>query len=281
MSIHHRLPILALALLLPACTTAPSTQDASASTSSDADASMDAPSGALAKTLGEYRWRLESATDAQGRRIDALFPAADRALTLSFADDRVGVEGGCNRMGGAYTLDAQGRLRVARMNATMMACAPPLMAADAAISERLAGPLDARIEESAPPRLRLVAASGETLLFAGEATAETRYGGPGQVMFLEIAPQRVACSHPLIPDHRCLSAREVRYGADGVEQGPRGEWRPLYEDIEGYDFTEGTRNVLRVKRFERSDVPADASSTVYVLDMMVESETVAPDDASR
>lgn len=34
--------------------------------------------------LAGYRWKLESATDAQGKRIDALFPGGDRALSLSF-----------------------------------------------------------------------------------------------------------------------------------------------------------------------------------------------------
>ena len=56
--------------------------------------------------------------------------------------------------------------------------------------------------------------------------------------------------------------------------GTPGEWRALAGEIEGYTHRAGERNVLRVKRFERSHPPADASRFVYVLDLVVESEIV-------
>jgi hypothetical protein len=120
-----------------------------------------------------------------------------------------------------------------------------------------------------------VSTSGETSSWTGEATAQTRYGGPGETVFLEIAPQRIACNHPLIPSHSCLQAREIRYAANGVKLSPPGEWQPLYEGIEGFEFREGERKVLRLKKFKRDPAPADASSVAYVLDMVVESE-IAP-----
>ena len=91
-----------------------------------------------------------------------------------------------------------------------------------------------------------------------------------------MAPRRIPCNHPMIPNHRCLQVRELRYDANGVKQSPPGEWQPLYADIEGYRHEPGIRNVLRVKKFRRADVPADASSVVYVLDIVVESEVVNP-----
>lgn len=225
--------------------------------------------------LAGYRWKLESATDAQGKRIDALFPGGDRALSLSFEGGRVGVSGGCNRIGGAYETDPQGKLKVGSLQSTLMACDESLMKADKAVSDLLAKPLEARVEESAPPRLRLVADNGERSAWVGEATAEKRYGGPGETVFLEVAPKRVACNHPLIPNHQCLQVREIRYADNGVKQSPPGEWQPLYEGIEGFDFVEGERKVLRLKKFKRDPVPADASSIAYVLDMVVESEIVS------
>ena len=68
--------------------------------------------------------------------------------------------------------------------------------------------------------------------------------------------------------------RERVYDKQGLMVGTPGAWRPLYENIEGYTHTPGQRNVLRVKRFQRQAVPADTSSTVYVLDLIVESEVV-------
>lgn len=275
---NFRIALLLLPLALSACTPADKTSSTEPSAppppaaTEPADAKPPATDSAM---LTGYRWKLESATDAQGERIDALFPSGDRSLALNFEGGRVGVSGGCNRIGGRYQVDAQNQLKVASLQSTLMACDAPLMAADKAIGELLSKPQQARVEESAPPRLRLESASGEKSSWIGEATAETRYGGPGETVFLEVAPQRVACNHPLIPNHQCLQVREIRYADNGVKQSPPGEWQPLYEGIEGFEFVEGERKVLRLKKFKRDPVPADASSIAYVLDMVVESE-IAP-----
>lgn len=273
-----RLLLLLLPLALAACTSkdkpspaAETAAPAPAATTEPADAKSPAADSPM---LAGYRWKLESATDARGKRIDALFPGGDRALTLKFESGNVGVTGGCNQLGGKYEVDAQGQLKTADLASTLMACDEPLMKADKAISDLLSKPQQARVEESAPPRLRLVSASGENSSWIGEATAETRYGGPGETVFLEVAPQRIACNHPLIPNHQCLQVREIRYAENGVKQSPPGEWQPLYEGIDGFEFREGERRVLRLKKFERDPVPADASSIAYVLDMVVESEIV-------
>lgn len=271
-----------LSLLLPlaaaACTptdkpspTTDSTPAAPATAAEPADTGTPADNAMLTG----YRWKLESATDAQSKRIDALFPGGDHALALRFEGGNAAISGGCNQLGGKYEVDAQNQLKVGSIRSTMMACDAPLMAADRAISALLSSPQQARVEESAPPRLRLVSASGENTSWIGEATAETRYGGPGETVFLEVAPQRIACNHPLIPNHQCLQVREIRYADNGVKQSPPGEWQPLYEGIEGFEFVEGERKVLRLKKFKRDPVPADASSIAYVLDMVVESE-IAP-----
>lgn len=260
---------LPLALALAACAH-DDTPPAPASTTPAAAAPQAAKPAGDAATLAAYRWTLETATDAQGKRIDALFPAGARALVLSFAEGNAGVSGGCNRMSGRFQVDPQGRLAIGPMRATMMACAPPLMQADEAAGKLLAQPQRWRIEPGAQPRLLLESDAGNSA-WTGEATAETRYGGPGETVFLEVAPQRVACHHPLIPGFRCLQVREIRYDANGVKQAP-GEWQALYDEIEGFDFREGERKVLRLKKFQRDPAPADASSVAYVLDMVVESE---------
>jgi hypothetical protein len=72
----------------------------------------------------------------------------------------------------------------------------------------------------------------------------------------------------------CLQVRERVYDKQGLMVGAPGAWRPLYENIEGYQHTPGQRNVLRVKRFRQQAAPTDASSNVYVLDLIIESEVV-------
>lgn len=241
-----------------------------ACTSTQPPANDPAQGPAAAGQLDAWHWHLGEAVDADGTRIDALFANRDQPLQLDFSQGRLSVSGGCNRIGGGYAQEA-GVLRVGALMQTRMACAQPLMDQDAAIAELLAGELALATRDSDPPRLELVAADGSRLSFTGAPTADTRFGGPGERMFLEIAPQRVACNHPLIPDMQCLRVREVFFGDDGLKGGEPGQWQVLYGDIEGFEHQPGVRNVLRVYRYTRDPVPADASSIVYVHDMTVES----------
>lgn len=260
------LPLLALALA--ACAPAPPPAEPPAPDPVDA---VDAATPAItASRLDAWHWRLEEAVDAGGDRISALFGNPEQPLQLDFSEGRVAVSGGCNRIGGGYSHEGDA-LRVAQLVQTQMACPQPLMDQDAAIAGLLGGDLALATEDSDPPRLVLTAADGARLTFTGAPTAETRFGGPGERMFLEVASQRAECSHPLIPDYQCLRVREVAYGEDGLRSGEPGEWQLLYEDIEGFEHQPGVRNVVRVYRYNRDPVPADASSIVYVHDMTVES----------
>lgn len=229
--------------------------------------------GDLNQTLENHRWTLVSATDSENRRIDILFPVADRPFVFNFSGAALNAKGSCNTLRGSYQIDAAGQLNVGRMAATMMACEPELMKADTALAMLLAQPLRIDPVEDGEPQLRLITAANETLLLRGKPTPEALYG-PGTIMFLEVAAERVPCSHPLHPETMCLQVRERVFDEQGLMVGAPGAWRPLYENIEGYQHTPGQRNVLRVKRFQRQAAPADASSTVYVLDLIVESEVL-------
>ena len=110
--------------------------------------------------------------------------------------------------------------------------------------------------------------------FEGAPTAATRFGGPAERVFLEVGPETRPCSHPLIPDKQCLQVREVRFDENGLRVGEPGEWQNFFDEIEGYTHQPGVRNVLRIDRYTRANVPADASRYAYVLDMVVESEQV-------
>jgi heat shock protein HslJ/uncharacterized lipoprotein NlpE involved in copper resistance len=229
----------------------------------------------LAQQLENYRWTLKSATDGQKRPIDGLPPSKDHPVVFSFAASRLSIQGPCNRIVGAYQINAAKQLTVNGSASTMMACDPALMQGDTALSAVLAKPLQVEIKGRPSPRLRLTSASNGTLIFTGQATPESLYG-PATMIFLEVSAHLIACDNPPVPNTVCLQIRERHYDEHGLMVGTPGEWQPLYENIEGFTHTEGERNVLRVKRFHRTATPAGASSTVYVLDMMVESETVKP-----
>lgn len=264
--------ILALPLALAACTRAP--HDAPAPPpAAHATAGEATSAPAAADALPAYHWHLDAATAADGSRIDALFANPDKPLQLDFADGRIAVGNTCNRMGGDAKVD-DGKLAIGQMVSTQMACADAaLMAMEHEAGTRLPGSHAVSVAGGDPPRLELVNGAGDTLAFIGTPTARTRFGTTPERVFLEVAAQRVDCHHPMMPEYRCLQVRELQYDAGGLRKGA-GEWGLLYQEIEGYEHQPGTRNVLRLDRYPRKDVPADASSVAYVLDMVVESERV-------
>ncbi len=223
----------------------------------------------LQRVLESHRWTLASATDAQGRRLDALF-GGGRPVVFGFADARLNVEGGCNRLFGGYRVDGK-RLEVGRLGSTMMACEPALMKVDSTLGELLAQPATVDVAMGAETTMRLVTAGGATLAFTGRMTPEARYGAPTRV-FLEVAAQTVPCPNPPAGASACLQVRERRYDDKGLLVGTPGPWQTFAEPIEGYTHQSGVRNVLRLKRFDRG--AAGGSPFLYVLDLVVESEVV-------
>lgn len=261
---------LAAAIALAACSpsTPPSKTPEAPQTSTDA----------ALQALDDYRWELRDARNASGQAITALTDKPGAPLALRFDADtgQVGLLNGCNQMGAAVTSKGAA-LEVGDITSTLMACADDrLMRFDAVAAKALHGRQTWSLREMDPPTLTLTNAAGDVLVFAGERTAETRYGGPGETVFLEVAAQTSRCHHPLIPDKQCLQVRELRYDDRGIRTGTPGDFEYFYDQIEGYTHQPGVRNVLRVKRYTVPNPPADASNTAWVLDMVVESETVKP-----
>jgi heat shock protein HslJ len=261
--------LLMLPLALAGCPKPP--QEEPAAPAAAAPATQ--PAGADTAVLPAYHWRLAEATDAKGSRIEALFARADKPLQLDFADRRASVGNACNRMGGAYSVEGD-KLKFDRLDSTLMACADAkLMALDQEIGKRLEGASTFALQTGAAPTLTLSGGNGDVLTFNGEPTAETRYGGPGETTFVEVAAQTKPCNHPLIPAMQCLQVREIKYDDKGIKTGADAAFENFYGDIEGYTHEPGVRNVLRVKRYNIKNPPADGSSLAYELDMVVESET--------
>lgn len=264
-------------LALAACAHAPeATHTAPPDPPATATSTTSAPA-TRSSSLAQYHWQLNNAIDSNGKRIDSLFVREDRPLQLDFTQDRLNVVNSCNSLGASYTI-RKGQLQIGSMISTMMACHDPALAGlDDAVSRRLQGSLGiSMLAGGNAPHLQLVTANGDTLSFVGMPTAQTRFGGPGATVFLEVAAQTVPCNHPLIPNKQCLQVREIHYDEQGLPTGTPGEWQPLNQDIEGYTHTPGIRNVLRVKRYTLDNPPADGPSTAYVLDLVVQSETVQP-----
>ncbi|BAQ75004.1 META domain-containing protein [Pseudomonas sp. Os17] len=257
------------AALLQACTPVSTTPEGRPSMPASTASASAQPA------LSAYYWQLVAASDAAGKPIAALDKGIERPLRLTFVEQNLSISGGCNRQFGGFEHE-NGLLKVQPLASTLMACEPSLMTLDAEVGRLFKGELRTTFGgDESTPTLQLTTQNGTQLKFQGQPTAETRYGSQGQTRFLEVAAKTVKCSHPLIPDYQCLQVRERRYDAAGLQLPTQDTWHPLYQSIEGYEHQDGVRNVLRVKQYEWKHAPADAPSTVYVLDMVVEQDASA------
>lgn len=236
----------------------------------------------LAATLPDMHWALQDAVDAKGKRIGALFVQADKPLELQFQrDGKLAVANACNLLSGSYVLSGH-VLKSGPMASTLKACADPaLTALDHEAGSRLEGDLDVRMSPGATTWLELTNKAGDVLTFVGSQTADAKYGGPGERIFLEVAPETRPCNHPLMKDRHCLQVREIQYDDKGLRVGTPGAFESFTDVIEGYRYEAGVRNVLRVNRYTLKNPPADASKYAYVLDMVVEADASKKQAAAK
>jgi heat shock protein HslJ len=227
----------------------------------------------VVRMLEAHRWTLQAALDSASRPIDVLLPPG-HPFVMSFDGPQVSIQGGCNLHSGAWRLTPQRELLIGRLAATMKACEAALMEADTALSAAFGQPLRVDVTPGAAPSLSLTTATRQTLTFSGEPTLRSLYGAPKRI-FLEVAPRKIECTLPTGAAGECLQVRDIQFDAQGLRKGSPGTWRPFAETIEGYAHAAGVRNVLRIDRYERRPAPAGAAAVRYVLDLVVESETVA------
>lgn len=227
-------------------------------------------------TLTSHSWMLQDARNSQGVLITPLLVQADKPVQVDFNNGRINISNTCNNMGGTYSL-SENQMTFGAMVSTRKMCADSKVAAlDHEVSKRLRGANTYSITPAGQPVLTITTPDGDILKFAGVQTPATRYGSEGETIFLEVAPQTTPCTHPLIPNKQCLQIRQVYYDSYGLKTGTPGQWQTFYQDIEGYSFQPGIRNVLRVKRYKITNPPADSADSAYVLDMVVESQVIKP-----
>jgi heat shock protein HslJ len=101
---------------------------------------------------------------------DGATPDEGVVATAKFQDGRLGGTGGCNSFGADYTLDGD-RLTIGAPASTMMACAEPIMAVEAAYLAALAD-------------VESYATTGDTLTLAGAGGAPLLVFGPAETASL-------------------------------------------------------------------------------------------------
>jgi len=161
-----RICLLLLPLVLAACMAVPESTTRAATPPAHSTSASLSPD-----TLARYHWQLHDAVDNSGKRLDALFGLPDKPLQLDFAAGRIHVSNACNGIGGSYLI-VEGRLDVAPMMHTMMACHDQtLMQREHTITAMLSSkPTLILSMTGSTPTLTLTADDGQTLTFAGSTT---------------------------------------------------------------------------------------------------------------
>lgn len=260
---------LLLPLVLSACTGMSGVPSQSESSGNSAAISP-------AHTLPRYQWQLSDAVDGDNNRLDALFGEPGKPLELNFTQDRISVSNACNTISGQYHI-VDGHLESHLLLSTMMACMDHTLQQRETIIKLTLHDKPSLIlsNQQKAPQLSLVSASGQTLTFTGKPTPETRYNGPAETVFLEVAAPSAACVTSAGTAASCLRVRERHYDANGLSSGTPGPWHALQQSIEEFTPQAGVRYVLRLKRYAHSS-SSNHAPPAYVLDTIVESGPPQP-----
>lgn len=228
----------------------------------------------LSQVLESHSWMVKTAIDQKGRIIEPLLPTKESQFVLIFSKSNVNVRGGCNGFRGGYEVTSPGvggasQLNVGVLASTMVGCEPEVMEADAILSAILAEPMKIEVVVGKQLTLTLSTADNKVIELLGTPTPESLYGPPTTV-FLEVASQLGKCTHLGTKESNCLLVRDRHFDDQGLKVGVPGQWRPLPDGIEGFEHRVGIRDIVRVKRYRRSE--AGQPTDLYVLDLVIESD---------
>ncbi len=216
-------------------------------------------------------WHLAKATDGHGRRIHALFLPGRPPLRLHFAQGYMRMSNLCNASSGRYRLQGD-QLIIEDGIQTTMGCREALLDQESRAHAAIASRTTLTLADDRTLHMRN--ASGDVLVFTPEPTPETRYGSPGEVLYLDVAPRTGPCPPPAPKDTRCLQVRQVQDDDYGIPPGAQGAYAPFQGAIEGFSHQPGMRSVLRVKRFRIPGSRADGAAWAYVSQGAIRTEAV-------
>lgn len=253
-----KLAFTAVTLSVVAALTACQTQNVSKPSHTPVSEVKHVNTNALEKTLEQYTWAYQP-------------KGTNEPIVLSFANQNINIDTGCNMAFGGYTL-SDSTLKVERMAMTAKMCSPELMKQEAFAGSLFSqAEIKLKLDQSDPlkPVLNIQKGSNETYQFVGTQTSETKYQSQADIIFLEISPETKDCVG--IAPQKCLQVREIKYSDSGLKTNV-GDWQLFYDKIEGFEHDANTRQVVRLKRFMIKNPAVDQSKFAYVHDMTVENE---------
>lgn len=220
---------------------------------------------ASARALSAYYWDMEAEIDKAGVVQGDWFSKDIPPVRLMFdAKGMAYSENTCNLISWSFsTTDSMG-ISFKPKFMTAAGCGAELSNRQAKVGTEL--PKIHRYaletsESSKPERLTLFLADGGRWIFKAIPTPETRFGGPGKQIELEIAMELVACESG--SSKQCLTGRRVRWDRN-ISKICLGDWKVLKDGVEGYLPTPGRHEIIWVREYPLSKGSKEPPLFAYV-----------------
>lgn len=216
--------------------------------------------------LAGYFWDMDAAFDKSGAAQPFWFSKDFPPLRLAFSQDgHAFAENACNSLNWKFKVSGSEKISFIPTVATAAGCNEELTQRENLVRRGIPKTHRYTLKTTPgaePERLTLHLADGGRWEFKPTPTPETRYGGPGKQIELEIAMDTVPCEPHSI--QQCLSARQVRWEKNTTKVC-LSDWEVLKSGVEGYQPTPGRHEIITVKSYPIRKVSSKVSGFAYVL----------------
>ncbi|WP_312409373.1 META domain-containing protein [Comamonas sp.] len=215
--------------------------------------------------LAGYFWDMDAAFDKSGVPQPFWFSKDSPPVRLTFSrDGHAFAENACNNLNWKFKVSGTEKIAFTPTASTLIGCNEELTQRQNLVGMGI--PQTHRYTLKAtftnvPERLTLYLADGSRWEFKPIPTPETRYGGPGKQIELEIAMDTVPCGPG--STQQCLNARQVRWERN-TSKVCLSDWEVLKSGIEGYQPTPGRHEIIWVKAYPLNRVSSKTSGSAYV-----------------
>lgn len=231
------------------------------------DVQPNTPASAQSQTaiLAGYFWDMDAAFDKSGAAQTFWFSEDMPPVRLAFTrEGQAYAENACNSLNWKFKVTGSEKIAFTPTAATLIGCDKELTQRQHFIGIGI--PQTHRytikaISGTGPGRLTLYLADGGRWEFKPTPTPETRYGGPGKQIELEIAMDTVPCEP--YSTKQCLSARHVHWERNTTKVC-LSDWEVLKSGVEGYQPTPGRHEFIWVKAYPLKRDSSNGSGFAYV-----------------
>lgn len=215
--------------------------------------------------LAGYFWDMDAAFDKSGAPQPFWFSKDFPPVRLTFSrDGHAFAENACNSLNWKFKVSGTEKIAFTPTASTLIGCNEELTQRQNLVGMGIPQTHRYRLKATSanePERLTLYLADGSRWEFKPIPTPETRYGGPGKQIELEIAMDTVPCGPG--STQQCLNARQVRWERN-TSKVCLSDWEVLKSGIEGYQPTPGRHEIIWVKAYPLNRDSSKTSGSAYV-----------------